>query len=148
MKNMGEWLLWLSVVMGLALLIDPDYLDSGDSKFILLIGAIGLWRYSIGGLHLLRGLWFMRVTFPAMRRCIERDPQSYAPSHIYLVVTSFRIPADTTWNVYASVFREAVNCGAPATVVVSIVERADENLIRQCHREFDQQGCVLSLIHI
>jgi len=146
MKNLGEWLLWLSVVMGLGLLIDPSYLDSGDRKFILLIGAIGLWRYSIGGLHLLRGVWFMRVTFPAMRRRIEQDPQRYAPSHVYLVVTSFRIPADTTWTVYASVFREAVNCGTPATVVVSIVERADENLIRQCHREFDPQGCVTLII--
>ncbi len=42
MKNLGEWLLWLSVVMGLGLLIDPSYLDSGDRKFILLIEAIGL----------------------------------------------------------------------------------------------------------
>ena len=113
MKNLGEWLLWLSVVMGLALLIDPAYLDSDDRKFILLIGAIGLWRYSIGGMHLLRGIWFMRVRFPAMRRQIARDPDAYKPSHVYLVVTSFRIPADTTWNVYASVFREAVGCGTP-----------------------------------
>ncbi len=146
MKNLGEWLLWLSVVMGLGLLIEPAYLDSGDKKFILLIGAIGLWRYSIGGMHLLRGVWFMRVTFPAMRRTIARNPDAYAPSHVYLVVTSFRIPADTTWNVYSSVFREAVNCGVPATVVVSIVERADENLIRQCHRAFDPGGVVKLII--
>lgn len=146
MKVFGEWLLWLSVVMGLALFIDPAYLDSDDRKFILLIGAIGLWRYSMGAMHLLRGVWFMRVTFPALRRALERDPQAYAPSHVYLVVTSFRIPADTTWNVYASVFREAVGCGTPATVVVSIVERADENLIRQCHREFDPEGAVKLII--
>ncbi|PNE02638.1 alginate biosynthesis protein Alg8 [Alcanivorax sp. MD8A] len=141
MKTFTEWLLWITVVMALALLIEPAYLDSSDKKFILIIGAIGLWRYSMGAMHLVRGIWFMQVAFPALRRRVDEDPGRYLPSHVYLVVTSFRIPADTTWNVYASVFREAVNCGVPATVVVSIVERGDERLIRQCHRQFDPDQC-------
>ena len=146
MKSLTEWLLWLSLVMGLALLIEPAYLDSNDRKFILLIGVIGLWRYSIGATHWLRAIWFMRVVFPALRRRLSANPAAYLPTHVYLVVTSFRIPADTTWNVYASVFREAVRCGIPATVVVSIVERADEYLIRQCHRQFDPDGKVKLII--
>ena len=58
MKTFTEWLLWITVVMALALLIEPAYLDSSDKKFILIIGAIGLWRYSMGAMHLVRGIWF------------------------------------------------------------------------------------------
>ncbi|EKF74400.1 alginate biosynthesis protein Alg8 [Alcanivorax hongdengensis A-11-3] len=139
MKQLGEWMLWLAVVAGLALLIEPAYLDSNDKRFILLIGAIGLWRYGNGAIHLLRACYFMQVAFPRWRRTLSRNPEAYLPGHVYLVVTSFRIPAATTWTVYASVFREAIQCGVPATVVVSIVERGDERLIRQCWQTFDPQ---------
>ncbi len=53
------------------------------------------------------------------------------PPHVYLLVTSFRIETETTIQVFAAAIREAVNCGIPTTIVASIVEKADEHLVRK-----------------
>ena len=52
------------------------------------------------------------------------------PSHVFLMVTSFRIDALTTAQVYSSVIREAIECGFPTTVVCSLVEMSDELLVK------------------
>src|SRR5690606_23488524 len=64
------------------------------------------------------------------RRKVTRLGSSADPSHGFLLVTSFRIEALTTAQVYRSVIEEAIGCGYPTTVVCSIVELADELLIK------------------
>ena len=116
-------------------LVDPSLLDPAHKHFILLIGGIGLWRYGNAAMHYLRGMYFMHWKFPRMRRAVEAMGDAALPSQIFMVVTSFRIPTHTTYKVYRSVFEEVQRLPVPCTVIVSIIEKADENFIKQIMRD-------------
>jgi len=129
-NNLTLWLLFMAGLGALALLLPKDLFNSASKQFILLIGAVGIWRYSIGITHFLRGIWFAKYAFPKIRKKTEAKGYAAYPPHIYLMVTSFRIDTNTTAQVYNSVFREAYTSNTPCTVVASIVEVCDEQLIR------------------
>lgn len=130
------WLLWLSFI-GLLLLIVPDgTLDADHPNFIFIIGALGIWRYGVGVMHWVRGMIFLYIVFPHQRKLAAKALERLKPSHIYLMVTSFRIDSMTTAKVYRSIIREAIECGYPSTVVASVVEMADEILIQNMWEEF------------
>lgn len=120
------WLVFLSLLMVLALAVPKTVFDADSKDFILLIGAVGIWRYSMGGVHFLRGMLFLHVVYPYYRRRVRQLGSAADPSHVFLMVTSFRIDALTTAMVYRSVIREAIDSGYPTTVVCSIVEMSDE----------------------
>lgn len=130
MQRFNGWMLLIGALMGLALLVPPQVFEVHHAQFLLLVGAVGLWRYSVGLTHYVRGLWFRYVIFPRHKRQALVALKEQPPSHIYLMVTSFRIDALTTAMVYQSVIREAIDCGYPATVVASIVELSDELLVK------------------
>lgn len=44
--------------MGLALMLPTSTFDSESKDFIFLIGAVGIWRYSMGATHFVRGMIF------------------------------------------------------------------------------------------
>lgn len=120
------WLLWFSVLGGMALLVPAGVFDPSHYLFIFIIGAIGVWRYSVGIMHYVRGIIFLYIVFPRHRRKATQAEKNSPPSHVYLMVTSFRIDAKTTAQVYQSIIDEAINCGYPTTIVASIVEMSDE----------------------
>lgn len=133
-RALGEasgWLLFLGLLMGLALLVPPSVFDPNARDFLLIIGAVGIWRYSMGGLHFIRGMLFLHLVYPYYKRRLRKLGDAANPSHVYLMVTSFRIDALTTSLVYRSVIEEAIACALPTTVVCSIVELSDEVLIKQ-----------------
>ncbi|WP_082805166.1 glycosyltransferase [Pseudomonas sp. BMS12] len=129
------WACLFALIVLASGLIDPDLLDPEHKKFILLVGGIGLWRYGNAAMHYLRGMYFLHWKFPRMRRAVEAMGDAALPSQIFMVVTSFRIPTHTTYKVYRSVFEEVQRLPVPCTVIVSIVEKADENFIKQIMRE-------------
>jgi hypothetical protein len=45
------WLLYMSLLMLIALALPADIFDSESKDFIFLIGAVGIWRYSMGATH-------------------------------------------------------------------------------------------------
>lgn len=125
------WSVLLSVIALLASFLDFAYLDPDHKKFLFFLGAVGIWRYSNATMHYVRGMYFLHWKFPRMRKAVDALGDSVLPSHVYMVVTSFRIPAETTYKVYQSVFRESQRVSVPVTVIVSIVEKGDERLIRE-----------------
>jgi glycosyltransferase Alg8 len=125
------WLFYLSLLMLLALALPDSVFDSQSKDFILLIGAVGIWRYSMGAVHFVRGMFFLYVVFPHYRRQARKLGKAADPSEVFLMVTSFRIDALTTGMVYESVIEEAIDCGYKTTVVASIVEKSDELLVKQ-----------------
>lgn len=128
-RTAAEWLLLLAAIGGLALLLPQTSLTWGHPRFLLAIGAIGVWRYAVRAIHFARAMWFLRVRFPRLRRRADAIGQSESPSHVYFLATSFRIDSTTTSLVYESIIREAIACGYPATIVASIVELSDRLLI-------------------
>ncbi|MGV2837157.1 glycosyl transferase, partial [Pseudomonas shirazensis] len=104
-------------------MIAPAYLDPSHHLFIFVIGTLGMWRYGNAIVHYLRGMYFLHWRFPRMRREVERLGDAALPSHMFMVVTSFRIPTSTTFKVYQSVFQEVQRLNVPCTVIASIVEK-------------------------
>ena len=130
LNQASGWMLYLSLLMLLALALPRTVFDPEARDFILLIGIVGIWRYSMGAMHFVRGCLFLYLVYPWYRRKVTKLGKDADPSHVFLLVTSFRIEALTTAMVYRSVIREAIDCGYPCTVVCSIVELSDELLIK------------------
>lgn len=124
------WLLFFTFLGCLALAVPADVFVPGSEKFIFLIGMVGAWRYGVGFVHFIRGMIFLKWVFPRVRRKAMALGDTLDPSHVYLMVTSFRIDAKSTAEVYDSILSEAISCGWPSTVVCSVVELSDENIMR------------------
>ncbi len=99
--------------------------------FAAVIGVLAVWRYSWGLVHFCRSLIYRKISFPVLRAQADAGGQSLMPPHIYLLVTSFRIQAETSVKVYRACVLEAIRCGIPCTIVASIVEMCDEFLIKE-----------------
>jgi mannuronan synthase len=147
--ELSGWLLLFAGLGGLALLLPRVVFVPGSAQFILLVGAISIWRYGMGLLHFVRGLIFLHLVYPVCRRRALALGSLADPSHLYFMITSFRIDPTTTARVYESVIREAVAADWPATIVCSIVEISDETIIRQLWRKYNPpQRVNLKLVRI
>ncbi len=124
-------ILYLLAMMAYAFAV-PDVMWNPDAeKFIFIIGALAIWRYSWALLNWIRFLIFKHQKFPQWRKQADAIGDDGLPSHNYFLVTSFRIGPETSRRVYESVFREAIHCEIPTTIVVSLVERADQAFVKQ-----------------
>ncbi|MNQ61184.1 hypothetical protein D3C85_754950 [compost metagenome] len=135
--DIAGWFFYFSLLMVLALAVPQTLFDPTSRDFLLLLGAVGIWRYSMGLTHFLRGLLFLYVVFPYYRRRARQLVETAALPHVCLLVTSFRIDALTTAMVYRSVIEEAIACGHSASVVCSIVELSDELLVKRMWARYD-----------
>jgi glycosyltransferase Alg8 len=143
------WSLLAAALAGLAQLLPPTLFEPGSADFLLLIGFVALWRYSLGLLHFVRAMLFLHWVFPSARAAAMHLGPGGRPSHAYFLVTTFRIDPQVTAAVYRSVIAEARRCGSPATVVASIVEARDEQLIRALwERTAPREGVQLRVLRI
>lgn len=126
------------ILLGVGLLSAPPWIFNPYSDhFLFVIGAIGVWRYSWGALHLVRALIYRKIVFPRWRRALADLPEGGHPSEVFLLVTSFRIDPEVSRLVFGSVMAESIRYGRPATIVASIVEGAEEHLVRTVFDSFD-----------
>ncbi len=125
------WACLFALLALMSSLVHPSLLDPSHQKFIFLIGALGMWRYSNAVIHYLRGMYFLHWKFPRMREQVRAMGSAALPSHLFMVVTSFRIPTHTTYKVYRSVFQEVQRLPVPCTVIASLVEKGDERFIKE-----------------
>lgn len=124
-------ILYLLVLIAYGLAVPKTLWDPAAKDYLLILGVLAVWRYSWAAVNWARFLIFKHYKFPQWRKQADEMGDAAMPSHVYLLVTSFRIGAETTRRVYASVIREAIECGIPSTIVASIVERADQAAIKQ-----------------
>lgn len=131
-------------------LMAPGYLwDPSHAEFFFLLGVLATWRYSWALLNWARFLYYKHRRFPLWRREAMAMGEDALPSHIYLLVTSFRIGTETTRRVYESVMREAIHYGRACTIIVSIVEKADEVLIKALFESMNPpESLKLSIVRI
>ena len=134
--------LYLLLLLCLAASLPEPFLNPQAQQFIFIIGAVGLWRYGWGGVHFVRSLIYRKRVFPRWRKQMDTMGQEGLPEHVYLLVTSFRIPVETSVRVYRAAILEAIDCGVPATLVASIVDPADEQLVRAIFRVLVPPGRV------
>jgi glycosyltransferase Alg8 len=106
----------------------------GSGMFIVVLGSLAIWRYSWGFMHFCRSLIYRKIIFPELRRKADARCEELMPPHLYMLVTSFRIHADTTIRMFHSIVSEAIGCGIPVTIVASIVEMGDEFVMKDIFR--------------
>lgn len=124
---------YFSVIVLLTMAVPPAFLgDPGDARHaIVVIGFLGAWRYSWALLNFTRAVIFKRFAYPGRKALAFRMyRESGVKTHAYFMVTSYMVDQDTTLMVYRSIFRAAARAEGGATIVSSVVDGADERLIR------------------
>ncbi len=119
------------LVFGILVFSLPSGALSGTEGVILVLGIIGLWRYSWAAVNFCRASWYQLISYPRLRRGAEADyALRAAPAHAYFLATSYKIEPEVTTRVYQSIFAAAAQSAGGATVVASVVDGADLRLIR------------------
>lgn len=117
-----------------AILMPPLHLSAQAWGGVAALGMLALWRYSWGMTHFVRSFLYRKVVFPRLREETRAGGDALMPPRVYFVLTSFRIDAATTARAYRAAIAEAAACGIEAVLVCSIVEWADEALIKDLFR--------------
>jgi glycosyltransferase Alg8 len=86
--------IYLLAFAALALYAPAAVWQPGTREFFVIMGALGIWRYSWGAFHLVRSVIYRRHRFPALRRAADMAGEDALPSHVYIVISSFRIRAE------------------------------------------------------
>ena len=137
LNNISGWVFYLAAFSCLVLMLPESTFIPDSKEFLFVIGAVGIWRYSMGIIHFFRGMLFLYIVYPYYRHQVHKAGYAANPSHVYLMVTSFRIDAKTTAMVYQSIIKEAIECGLPTTIVASIVEKSDEKIFKALWRDMN-----------
>lgn len=124
-------IIYLLCLAAIWMALPPTAFSYIGNKGFLFISALGFWRFAWGGLHLVRSLIYRNWRFPVLRRRAVALALTDTPPHAFLLVTSFRIPAQLTSKVYRGTFRAALAAPGKATVIASIVDLADQHLIKR-----------------
>ncbi len=98
--------------------------------FFLTIGIIAIWRYTWLGAHLLRARKFNREVFPELREEADEVGEEEKIEHLYVLITSYFLDLDHTFQVYDSIVKNALEYGVPTTIVAAITDDADEQVLR------------------
>ena len=117
------------VVYGFAL--PREFFDPYQKKLIFVIGLIGLYRYSWFFLNHIRAYRYRKYKFKKIREKEEKSGAEIDPEHLFLLITSYRISESVTIKVYREAIKDAIASGYNVTIIASIVEMADERLVRK-----------------
>lgn len=125
-------------IMGLLLTAVPQgFLGElhAATQTVLIIGFLGAWRYSWATLNFVRALIYRRIAFPRRKRAYRAAfKASGVPSHMFVMITSYMVEPETTIMVYRRLFQAAERARDGATIVASVVDGADERLIRDIYK--------------
>ena len=135
--RLAGWGLYFGALCVIAECLPPTVFTPGAPDYLLLIGVVALWRYSLGIVHFIRAMLFMNWVYPDVRARAQALGAAGRPSRAYFLVTSYRIEPNITAQVYRAAFAEARRCGVPSVVVASIVDESDERLIRSLWQPYD-----------
>lgn len=124
-------LAYIAVMLALGAAVSAEGLGEIGS-LVLVVGAIGLWRYSWAAINFARAATYVLWTYPRARARAER---TYAtrevPAHAFFMVTTYKIEPAITTRVYRSIFEAAAQSRGGSTIVASVVDGADLRIIRE-----------------
>ena len=124
---------YLSIIVILGSAVSKDLLGTAPTA-VIVVGLLGTWRYTWAAINFSRAFLFRYIVHPRRR---AKNHAKFAASghkaHAYMLVTSYMIDTETTIAVYRSVFGAAARARDGATIVVSVVDGADERLIHQLY---------------
>ena len=134
MRQVAYNVIFVLFLFGLLLHLPPVYLDPQAKKYLIVAGAIAVWRYTWLTVNVLRAIFYKKIYFPRIRKKAQKLPREKLPEHVFILVTTYRIPEHISIEVYRGAIKEVINCvknGMRATLIASVVEKAEENLVRK-----------------
>jgi len=144
---------YFAIIIILAALVPPGFL--GDVQYatntIFILGFLGTWRYTWAAVNFIRAIIFRKLVYPRRKaRAHARFNARSTPCHAYFLVTSYMVEPETTVPVYHSIFEAAAQARDGATVVASVVDGADERMIRDIYNRIncDMSGVKLIIDRI
>ncbi len=134
MRQVAYNLLYILFLIGFGLSLPPFYFTPGSRRYLIIIGIIAVWRYTWLAVNAMRAAFYKKVYFPRIRKKASLLPKEQLPEHIFILVTTYRIPEHISLEVYKAAIEEVKHCiekGMKATLVASVVEKAEENLVKK-----------------
>lgn len=136
-RGIGGLALYVLGLIVLASFLPTLSFHDGSKPILLGIGALATWRYSWGLINFIRSMFYREVVFPRWRGRVEAYGKELDPSHVYILMTLFRIETETSTRVVRAAIQEAIRYGGPVTIVASIVELQDEFLFKTIFSELN-----------
>jgi glycosyltransferase Alg8 len=124
---------YFAVIVILTTLIPWRFLSVDDhaANTIFILGFLGTWRYSWAVINFTRAAIFKLIVYPRRKaKAFAKFKRQGIPAHAYFLVTSYMVDTESTIACYRALFRAASRARDGATVVASVVDGADERLIR------------------
>jgi len=101
-------------------------------EITLLIGVLGIWRFSWWFNHAVRAQIYSRLVYPQFRGradAIWRD--GWRPRHVHFMMTTFREHREVTELVIQSICAQLREIGAPGTLWLGSGDIYDERIIEE-----------------
>ena len=125
-----------AVVIILTTFIPLGFLSSAEhaTNTIFILGFLGTWRYSWAVLNFTRAAIFHWIVYPRRKaKAFARFKAQATPAHAYFLVTTYMVGTESTILCYRALFLAAAQAKDGATIVCSVVDGADERLIRSLY---------------
>jgi glycosyltransferase Alg8 len=121
-----------AIIVILTMVIPEGFFgEEAHHKSLFILGFLGAWRYSWAVLNFTRAAIFKLYAYPRRKaRRLKRFKELGAPAHAYFLVTTYMVDPEATLLCYRALFTAAARAKDGATIVVSVVDGADERLIR------------------
>ncbi|KAF0114533.1 MAG: alginate biosynthesis protein Alg8 [Rhodobacteraceae bacterium] len=134
-------------VLGLLVLSIPPGALGHVTDGLIVVGAVGAWRYGWAMVNYLRALVYLRVAYPRLKaRAAAAHAAEPVRGRAYFLITSYKIDTETTQRVFRALFRAAAAAPGGATVVASVVDTADKRLIRSIFAGMDSAMDAVELV--
>jgi len=107
---------------------------SSTAGTILVVGVLGTWRYTWALTNFTRAVIYARFVYPRRKaKAFAKFERQGIVSHAFFLVTTYMVNPEDTIKCYHALFAAAARARDGATVVVSVVDGADERLIRSLY---------------
>lgn len=140
--------LYLGACFVLATQIPNSFWDNELKKFVYIMGALGVWRYSWWFTHAVRAVIYGKIIYPRMRLRGQRLwEKGWRPAHLHFMLTTYYEHRDITEKVIRSICLEIKDSGVPGTIWLGSSVRFDEDIvINFLRREFSDLDVTLRII--
>lgn len=122
--------IYVGICLILLLSVDNRLFDAETGRITLVLGLLGIWRYSWWFTHFVRAKIYEHRVYPRLRR--EADAvwaSGYRPTHVHFMMTTYKEDRAITEGVIESICRELRDNNLPGTIWLGSGDRYDEDII-------------------
>jgi glycosyltransferase Alg8 len=106
--------------------------DPEIRRITIILGSLGIWRYSWWFTHAIRAIIYKRFAFPKIREKADKIwEDGYRPRHVHFMMTTFKEERDITQRVIESICSQIRDMGVDGTLWLGSGDIYDEVLIEK-----------------